>query len=239
MNPRTLILLFPSVWLLACGHEQVEAESPAKKIDTITVSAPADSIAPAWPAENRGTDIYGQIWMTDNLSRVVFNNGDRIPEAKSAADWLEAGKAEKPAWCWYNFGSISDSSKVRLYNYFAVIDPRGLAPQGWHIPTMEEFETLITNNGGKKLAGKTILASAQWGDTSDKSYRAGGNATRTGMRSFNGGYSNLEDFGYWWSRTSRANGNAWHFVLNHRTSVAKLTFSQQLNGFAVRCIKDK
>ncbi|MCU0359315.1 MAG: fibrobacter succinogenes major paralogous domain-containing protein [Bacteroidia bacterium] len=239
MNSRNLFLLLPAILLLACGQNKNEEENTANVTDTVSAAVAESKAEPDSSSETTGTDIYGQVWMTDNLNRVVFNNGDSIPEAKSAKDWLETGKAGKPAWCWYDFAKQGDSSKVRLYNYFAVMDARGLAPKGWHIPSQEEFEALITNYGGKKVAGKNMLASSQWGNTAETAYRMGASATRTGLRSFNGAYSNIEDFGYWWSNTSRVNGNAWHFVLNHKTSLAKTSFSQQMNGFAVRCIKDK
>ena len=238
MNLRIFTLVLPALLLLACTQNDAESENKLVKTDTVVLNAPDTSTQEVKSSDIIGTDIYGQVWMTDNLNKVVFNNGDSIPEAKSSSDWLDAGKAGKPAWCWYSFGNENDSSKVRLYNYFAVTDARGLAPSGWHIPSQEEFDALITNFGGKKIAGKNDLASNQWGSSTEKAYRMGQNSTRTGMRNFVGAFSNVNDFGYWWSSTSRVNGNAWHFVLNHKTSLAKTSFSQQMNGFAVRCIKD-
>ncbi len=238
MNLKNLSLLITAILLSACSQKDAGSENKPVNTDTVVVEETDTTAQEVKSSEIVGVDINGQVWMTDNLNKVVFNNGDSIPEAKSASDWLDAGKAAKPAWCWYSFGNQNDSSKVRLYNYFAVTDTRGLAPSGWHIPSQKDFDVLITNFGGKKIAGKNILASNQWGNTAEKAYRMGQNSTRTGMRNFVGAFSNVDDFGYWWSVTSRVNGNAWHFVLNHKTSLAKTSFSQQMNGFAVRCIKD-
>ncbi|MBK7522649.1 MAG: fibrobacter succinogenes major paralogous domain-containing protein [Saprospiraceae bacterium] len=41
----------------------------------------------------------------------------------------------------------------KLYNWYAINDPRGLAPQGWHIPNDEEWTTLETTLGGSSVAG--------------------------------------------------------------------------------------
>jgi uncharacterized protein (TIGR02145 family) len=83
-----------------------------------------------------------QIWMKENLSVVQFKNGDIIPEAQSTGDWANAARNQQPVWCCiYN----SPSNRViygKLYNWYSVNDPRGLAPEGWYIPSKLEFEQL-------------------------------------------------------------------------------------------------
>ena len=85
-----------------------------------------------------------QIWMKENLNVTFFRNGDPIPEAKSKEEWIAAGKQNKPAWCSYDNDAKNDVKYGKLYNWFAVSDPRGLAPQGWKIPEFEDLNTLDT-----------------------------------------------------------------------------------------------
>lgn len=82
--------------------------------------------------------IGSQVWTTTNLNVVTFRNGDTIPEAKSEKDWETAGYNKQPAWC-YNENNAGYGVKYgKLYNWYAVNDPRGLAPNGWHIPSDAE-----------------------------------------------------------------------------------------------------
>jgi uncharacterized protein (TIGR02145 family) len=75
-----------------------------------------------------------QIWMTENLNLDKFQNGDSIPEARTIEEWMNACENKQPAWCYYNNDSTNGEKYGKLYNLFAVIDSRGLAPEGWHIP---------------------------------------------------------------------------------------------------------
>ena len=68
-----------------------------------------------------------------------FKNGDIIPEVKSEDDWKEAGENGQPAWCYYE---NAPENGEKFYNWYAVNDPRGLAPKGFHIPSHEEYRQL-------------------------------------------------------------------------------------------------
>jgi uncharacterized protein (TIGR02145 family) len=106
-----------------------------------------------------------QIWMTSNLNIDKFQNGDLIYEAKTKEQWIRASKEKKPAWCYYPNNVQNGVNYGKLYNWYAVNDPRGLAPIGWHIPSRSEWvelinhlkkdgddvcQTLKTNTGWKK-----------------------------------------------------------------------------------------
>jgi len=87
--------------------------------------------------------IGNQKWMTENLNVEYFRNGDPVPEVKSDSDWKRVGEDKKPAWCYYDNDSANGGIYGRLYNWYAVIDPRGLAPEGWHVSSDEEWSNLI------------------------------------------------------------------------------------------------
>jgi uncharacterized protein (TIGR02145 family) len=92
-----------------------------------------------------------QQWTDKNLDVLTYRNGDLIPQVKDSTAWAALTTG---AWCYFNndpsgYGAIYG----KIYNWYAVNDPRGLAPLGWHIATSDEFETLRNALGGSAVAG--------------------------------------------------------------------------------------
>lgn len=110
----------------------------------------------SYKSVKRGT----QIWMTENLNVSTFRNGEPIPEAKTVEEWEKAGENKQPAWCYYNNYPKNGAKYGKLYNWYAVIDPRGLAPEGWHVPSNEEWQTLEDYLGDD--AGKKMKSTSGW-----------------------------------------------------------------------------
>jgi len=84
-------------------------------------------------------------WTLVNFNGTAFRNGDPIPEITDQSLW---NAATGPAWCYYNNDPANDAIYGKLYNRFAVTDVRGLAPVGYHVPTLAEYENIITCLGG-------------------------------------------------------------------------------------------
>jgi uncharacterized protein (TIGR02145 family) len=78
-------------------------------------------------------------WMEENLDATRFRNGDIIPEAKTKEEFIKAFLDKKPVWC---YAFTNEKVRSKLYNYWASMDPRGLAPKGWHIPNDDEVGEL-------------------------------------------------------------------------------------------------
>jgi uncharacterized protein (TIGR02145 family) len=108
-----------------------------------------------------------QTWMKENLNISYFSNGDVIPQAKSKEEWENAAQQGRPAWCYYDFNEKNDIKYGKLYNWYAVKDARGLAPNGWHIPTDQEWSLLETTLGEK--SSDKMKNSSGW-----NSYQTGG-----------------------------------------------------------------
>lgn len=108
----------------------------------------------------KSVKIGTQTWMTENLNVATFRNGDPIPEAKSNEEWEKAGKEGKPAWCFYENDPKNGAKYGKLYNWYAVSDPRGLAPNGWHVPTDAEWKVLENYLG--EDAGKKMKSTSGW-----------------------------------------------------------------------------
>lgn len=118
--------------------------------------------------------IGNQVWMSTNLDVTHFRNGDEIVQAQAKDQWLKALFNKVPAWC-YNEECGEKCGK--LYNWWAVIDPRGLAPDGWHIPSYDEwddFEKVTYNydDDGRYLIDKEFVKSLKctngWGSTTEQ-----------------------------------------------------------------------
>ena len=178
-----------------------------------------------------------QIWMKENLKTTHYRNGVNIPQVTDATQWanLTAG-----AWC--NFGNLPDNDAIygKLYNWYAVNDARGLAPQGWHIPTDAEWATLTNFLGGESVAGGKMKATTLWalpntGATNESGFTGlpGGYRWHTGAFFFN---NELE--GHWWSSSVDIFNYPWNRILDwDRVDVQRLNDQKQY-GNSVRCIKD-
>ena len=107
-----------------------------------------------------------QEWMLENLNVAHFRNGEPIPEAKTNDEWERAGMEKTPAWCYYYDNDPENGKKYgKLYNWFAVNDPRGLAPEGWHVPCDNEWTRLTDYLGGEEIAGTKMKNTSGWGGT--------------------------------------------------------------------------
>jgi uncharacterized protein (TIGR02145 family) len=79
--------------------------------------------------------------MQKNLNVSKYKNGDIIPQVTDGTQWANLTTG---AWCWYNNDSATYAATYgKLYNWYAVNDPRGLAPEGWHVPSDGEWNILI------------------------------------------------------------------------------------------------
>jgi uncharacterized protein (TIGR02145 family) len=113
-----------------------------------------------------------QVWTTKNLDVSTFRNGDVIPQASTDEAWEAAGENKQPAWCYYDNDPKNGTKYGKLYNWYAVNDPRGLAPAGYHIPTDAEWTVLTDYLGGESLSGEKMKSISGW-----DSYSTGGSKT--------------------------------------------------------------
>jgi uncharacterized protein (TIGR02145 family) len=139
--------------------------------------------------------IGNQVWAATNLDVVVFRNGDTIPEIRSAEEWKKAGEEGRPAWCYYENDGEKWRKFGRMYNWHAVNDPRGLCPEGWHVPSNEEWITLETYYGIPDV-GFRLKSSEGWnangnGDNTSKLFILPG-----GYRSRDGNFTGAGEFIY-------------------------------------------
>jgi|LSQX01.1.fsa_nt_gb uncharacterized protein (TIGR02145 family) len=82
--------------------------------------------------------------MRENLNCKSFCNGEPIPVAENARQWKKAGKRPKPFMCSFNFNPNASPKLGKFFNENAITDLRGIAPEGWRIPTREDMEYIFS-----------------------------------------------------------------------------------------------
>jgi uncharacterized protein (TIGR02145 family) len=180
--------------------------------------------------------IGDQVWMSSNLNVTRFRNGDSIPEAVSKEDWIKYGQEGRPAYCVIQNMNSAGIKYGKLYNWFAVVDPRGLAPKGWHIPSDEEWTSLTDYLGGGVAAAMRMrVVNSYDGKNSDE---AGFSGLPGGARALNGNFYGFESFGYWWSGTESVGHTAWMRVLDYNIVDINSLCYNKICGLSVRCIRN-
>jgi uncharacterized protein (TIGR02145 family) len=190
------------------------------------------------PNEITEVKIGNQIWMTQNLKVAHFRNGDSVPYAKTAEEWEKAGKEQKPAWCYYNNDPANDIKYGKLYNWYAVNDPRGLAPAGWHIPSDVEWKQLTDFIGGNEAAGKKMKSVSGWEVNGNGTNESGFNGLPGGYRYDYGFFNYGGLFAVWWASPVNYTSFAWLYYQAYNFGNAFRYFPTKAFGFSVRCIKN-
>jgi uncharacterized protein (TIGR02145 family) len=183
-----------------------------------------------------------QTWMKQNLKTTRFRNYTDIPLVTSDLDWFFL---TTPGYCWYENAANYKSTYGALYNWYAVDAGRNrdhnICPVGWHVPSDNEWTTLITYLGGDSVAVGKLRESgfSHWQNpNSDASNTTGFTALPGGGRDFNGSFCDNGSYGYWWSATEFITGGAWSRYMSFDGSGGFRHGNYETDGFSVRCIRD-
>jgi uncharacterized protein (TIGR02145 family) len=179
-----------------------------------------------------------QIWMAENLKTTKYNNGTDIPLVTGNSEWTALSS---PAYCWYdNDENANRDIYGALYNWFAV-NTGNLCPDGWHVPTIDEWETLTGNPGYDNTFSDKMreVGAAHWITPNDAA------TNETGFTALPAGYRNesLGTFGtkgynaYWWSTTAASGISSWDIEINTNSYVRSYNY-QNKYGLSVRCLQD-
>ena len=185
--------------------------------------------------------ICNQIWSAQNLNTVHYRNGDLIPQVTnlSVFDTLTTG-----AWCYYENNSIWGTSFGKLYNWYAVNDIRGLAPNGWHIPSDLEWTTLSDCLGGESVAGgkmKTADTAFWLAPNNDATNSSGFNSLPTGFYDeVNNVFPNLGGIAFYFSTTEFDALYIWsrNVYFSHDQLTRAYWGYRKFMAMGVRCVKD-
>lgn len=194
--------------------------------------------------------IGDQLWMAENLKVTHYRNGDPIPNITFGFNWIYLTTG---AYCHYFNNESYTSTYGCLYNWYAVNDSRNIAPEGWHIPTDEEWKELEmflgmsqskaddigwrgTNEGGKlKETGSDHWLNPNTGATNESGFTA----LPGGYRLADGFFGGIESDALFWSSTEFSSLDGWYRALNFSRSGVNRTYGiGKRGGLSIRCIKD-
>jgi uncharacterized protein (TIGR02145 family) len=228
---RFAVLLSLSVLLSpACSGNPVSEDSYPGNIEEADPVTDIDGNV--YPTVQIGDDI----WMAENLKVSHFRNGDPIPEAETEEEWTQAGQEGTPAWCYYNNDSDSGLEYGRLYNWHAVIDPRGLEPEGWRVPGNNGWQDLIDNLGGGTIAGQRMKSTTGWNAGQNGDNTSHFSALPGGGRTSEGSFTDLGTAGVWWSRSDQIAAIAWAYnIVGGSNAILRGSFSKT-TGLSVRAV---
>ena len=198
-----------------------------------------------------------QTWINRNWDQITYRNGDTIPNVTDDSTWASLTTG---AWCYYNNDSTQYAKYGKLYNWYAVNDPRGLVPIGWHVPNDDDWATLEINLGGYEIAGGKMkeVGTLNWlSPNTEATNESGFSGLPGGARWHNNGAfdGGVGYGGGWWSSTNvpfdpnfLGANFAWHHYLVYNRGMLyskryhsdiswKLVFDRK-SGFSVRLLKD-
>ena len=182
--------------------------------------------------------IGGKCWFAQNLDAANYRNGDAIQNLQNSTEWTSTNVGNAGAWCDYNNDPGHPHAYGHLYNWYAVDDPRGLCPNGWHVPTDGEWTELTDFLGGTDYAGTPLKASPDDSPGWDGTNQSGFSALPGGYRiSYAGDFSNAGNYGFWWSSSPRG-GNVWSRYLSTSGPAIFRNDYDPRYGFSVRCLRD-
>ena len=176
-----------------------------------------------------------QTWTSKNLDVETYRNGDEIPQVKDKEEWANLSTG---AWCYYENESANGRSYGKLYNWYAVNDSRGLAPNGYHIPTDAEWTTLTDYLGGQSQAGTKMKSNTGWEDNGNGTNSSAFAGLPGGCRNYNGDFYLNGAPGYWWSSSELTSKEAWYRALDSNDGGVNRDNNDKRDGFSVRCLRD-
>lgn len=190
--------------------------------------------------------IGSQEWFKTNLRVTKYKNGDAIPTDIADADWI---KLTSGACAAYPDTDIAINGL--LYNWYAASDARGLCPEGWHVPTEKDYQTLEIAIG---MAEETAAGKPGWRQTDKEGTKLKANvegfngsdlfgftAMPAGQRAEGkGNFNNIGTYAYFWTCDEFTDNpeKAYRRVLQAKYETIANSVISKLAGYSVRCVKD-
>ena len=179
--------------------------------------------------------IGDQVWMAENLKVTHYRDGTAIPTGHSNWKWNNLSTG---AYAVYDNNESNATTYGYLYNWFAAVDSRNIAPEGWHVPTDAEWQTLVDYLGGFLVAGGKMKEGHWNSPNTGATNESGFTALPGGYRGSNGDYYYMGYSGSFWSSTELDSSSAWYRELDYNGSDVYRASGNERDGFSVRCLRD-
>lgn len=180
--------------------------------------------------------IGNQVWTVENLRVTKYRDGIEVPLDTSKTKWKSSTSGK---YCYFKNTTNADSIKKygALYNWYVVSskNPKKIAPEGWHVPSDAEWDTLQNyliakgynydgTDSANKIA-KSLAVKTDWSTYSDvgtvgcdltKNNTSGFSALPAGYRYADGSFQDLSYLGSWWCSTEFNAALAYYRTLSYR-----------------------
>lgn len=207
--------------------------------------------------------IGDQWWMAENLRTSRYRNSDEIPTGLDNTTWENDTTGAYAIYPDSLIDGLDGDEQVvaaygKLYNWYVATDERGLCPEGWHVPSDDDWKQLEmylgitrqqaddtgwrgTDEGGKMKSTRTKLESHPgWrSPNTDATNESGFSGLPGGFRHSGGNFDLIGMLGSWWSSTETMPDFGWSRYLYYETSNVGRFSSFERFGRSVRCIKDE
>jgi len=221
-----ILFLFTVTFLYSCSPQ--DTPNPFNPLGTFTDSRDGN----VYTTVTIGT----QVWMKENLAY--------LPSVVS----MGTVSYTIPYYYVYGFANSTNVAAAKakanytiygvLYNWPAALTA---CPDGWHLPSDEEWTQLIDYLGGEDIAGgkmKEMGTSHWYYPNNGANNQSGFSGLPGGRREGIGYFGDIGYNGYWWSSTVDSREYAWGLTLYKSVSYVDIFISDKINGFSVRCLRD-
>lgn len=240
-------------------------DSTAHVVDT-NIAPPADSLqnpqlptdstsqsSPANYTEGAGVTVGGRLyktvvlasgaeWMAENLRTTKYANGDNIPNVTDQAEWKALKDTKSGAWSYYDNDEQHDEALGKLYNWYAVMDERGLCPEGWHVSSYSDWRELIEEAGGIVDAWGNLkeTGTENWKSPNYLAANTVGFSAVPGGQRTSSKFQYISERAFYWTSYTAITGPGYYTMSHSLVSQHNMgvQYSFAYYGMAVRCVKD-
>jgi len=172
-----------------------------------------------------------QVWMAENLRTTRLNDNEQIPKVTFPLNWSDINT---PGYNWCDEDSVNyNTSYGAIYNWYTVNTDR-LCPVGWHVPSDDEWETMVAFLGGPDVAAIKMKETGiiHWNSPNDWATNESGFTALPGL--IPGYYEG------WWSTTKMNSGSpvVWTYWILNGDQRLNRSEVHGWRGNNVRCIQD-
>jgi len=199
-----------------------------------------------------GNEVF---WFAENLNASHYRDGTPIPQITDNWEWVQSMDKRTAAWSYYDNDPSNGPIYGKLYNWYAVANYRGLCPDGWRVPSDDDWKDLELflgmsasdldvdedNRFSGGVGGKLKQTGTQYwhSPNEEATNEIGFSGLPGGWRTYYlGSFIDKGVYGLWWTSTLDEDyGAPWFRGLNHYNAAVYRDFYDEWNGYSVRCVR--